>query len=200
MPAGSIAPAPAKTVDPAPATSAKTAGPASAPAAATEKPTLVKPAMIQDGQPQETDEERQFVELVNQERARRGLGKLTIDPLLIAVAREHSAEMRDKNYFNHVSPTQGIHTPMDRYLKAIHIRPGYACVGENLYWCSVTDVQRGHNAFMNSPTHRENLLFPRYEKIGVGIVKDARGEFWVTEMFLTNSDPQLVAKKVARSH
>jgi len=30
-------------------------------------------------------------------------------------------------------------------------------------------------------------LFPRFEKMGVGIQKNARGEFWVTEMYLTNS-------------
>ena len=46
---------------------------------------------------------------------------------------------------------------------------------------------------MNSPTHRENVLFPRYEKIGVGIVK--RGsEFWVTQMYLSTTDPVSVAK------
>jgi uncharacterized protein YkwD len=149
---------------------------------------------------QETSEERRFVELVNVERTRRGLNALTIEPLLIAVARDHSAEMRDKSYFNHTSPTAALRTPMDRYLTAVQIRPGYACVGENLYWCSMADVQRGHRAFMNSPTHRENLLFPRFDRIGVGIVKDARGQFWVTEMFLTNQDPQTTAKKLAREH
>ena len=147
---------------------------------------------------QETAEEKEFVDLVNQERTRRGLNALTIEPLLIAVARDHSAEMRDKSYFNHTSPTAALKTPMDRYLTAVQARPGYACVGENLYWCSVVDVQRGHKAFMNSPTHRENVLFARFEKIGVGIIKDARGQFWVTEMFLSNTDPQL--KSVARSH
>jgi uncharacterized protein YkwD len=149
--------------------------------------------------PASTDEETRFVELVNKERAKRGLSQLRIDATLILVAREHSAEMRDKAYFNHESPTVGIKTPLDRYLKAVTFRPTYACVGENLFWATVVDIQRGHQAFMNSPTHRENILFPRFEKIGVGIVKDAKGEFWVTQMFLTNTDPVSVAKnKMAR--
>jgi uncharacterized protein YkwD len=137
--------------------------------------------------PQHTPQEQRFLELTNRERVNRGLRPLTVDPLLITVARQHSREMMEKNYFDHVSPTPGYKTPMDRYLKALGTRPKYATVGENLYYCSVVDVERGHQAFMNSPSHRENVLFPRFEKMGVGIHKNARGEFWVTEMYLTNS-------------
>jgi uncharacterized protein YkwD len=60
-------------------------------------------------------------------------------------------------------------------------------VGENLYYSSVVDVTRGHQAFMRSPAHRENVLFARYEKIGVGIHRNGKGEFWVTQMFLSSS-------------
>jgi uncharacterized protein YkwD len=153
--------------------------------------------------PQPTAEEARYVDLVNRERARRGLGQLKIEPMLIAVARQHSAEMQNKAYFDHTSPTASLKTPMDRYLKAMSSRPVYACVGENLFWSnasnvsSVSDVQRGHTAFMDSPTHRENVLFPRFEKIGVGIVRNNRGEFWVTEMFLTNTDPVSQNERVA---
>jgi uncharacterized protein YkwD len=125
----------------------------------------------------------------------RGLSRLEIDPLLITVARRHSAEMRDRKYFDHNSPTVGIHTPMDRYRIAVRSLPNdYACVGENLFYCSVMDVQRGHNAFMTSPAHRENVLYSRFEKIGVGIVRGPGGQFWVTQMFLTNTPPESVAR------
>lgn len=182
------APAPAA---PAPATPAPAAPAQPAPAATKTAPSLSEYV--------ETDEERRFVELVNLERRKRGLNELTIEPLLIKVAREHSREMQEKAYFNHNSPTAELKTPMDRYLKAAYTRPEYACVGENLFYCSIVDVQRGHNAFMNSPTHRDNVLFPRYEKIGVGIVKNERGEFWVTQMFLTNTDPVSIAKHMAKN-
>lgn len=148
--------------------------------------------------PEATDEERRFVELTNRERLRRGMSELRIDPLLIAVAREHSAEMRDRDYFSHHSPSASLRTPMDRYLHAVAAaRPPYACVGENLFYCTISDVERGHRAFMNSPKHRENVLYPRFEKIGVGIVKDREGKFWVTQMFLTTTDAQSVAKKMS---
>ena len=145
--------------------------------------------------PVSTADERRFVELVNRERVRRGLSSLEIDPVLITVARRHSAEMRDRKYFDHNSPSVGIQTPMDRYRIAVRSLPNdYACVGENLFYCSVVDVQRGHNAFMTSPTHRENVLYPRFEKIGVGIVRGPGGQFWVTQMFLTNTPPESVAR------
>ena len=63
---------------------------------------------------------------------------------------------------------------MERYLKGLGARPNYACVGENLFYCSVVDVERGHQAFMNSPAHRENVLFPAFDRIGVGICRNSR--------------------------
>jgi uncharacterized protein YkwD len=169
----------------------KTAAPA--PASGTESGSAVR--REPGAAPVSTADERRFVELVNRERVQRGLSRLEIDPVLITVARRHSAEMRDRKYFDHNSPSAGIQTPMDRYRIAVRSLPNdYACVGENLFYCSVVDVQRGHNAFMTSPTHRENVLYPRFERIGVGIVRGPGGQFWVTQMFLTNTPPESVAR------
>jgi uncharacterized protein YkwD len=133
-----------------------------------------------------TSEEQEFLDRINDERDDRGLTRLKLDPLLVSVAREHSREMCDKEYFDHVSPTPGQRTPMQRYLRALPRRPPYACVGENLFYCSVVDVERGHRALMDSPGHRANILYPRFRHCGVGIYKSDSGQFWVTQMFLTN--------------
>jgi uncharacterized protein YkwD len=132
-----------------------------------------------------TPDEWRFLELINRERTTRRMPVLKPDALLVEVAREHSREMCEKNYFDHASPTPGIRTPMDRYLKAVRPRPPHACVGENLFYCSIVDVDRGHRAFMNSPGHRANILYAPFRRGGVGIYKNDAGEFWVTEMFLT---------------
>jgi len=132
--------------------------------------------------------ERQFLDLTNKERAQRGLQQLTIDPVLIETARKHSREMAEKRYFSHYSPTAGIATPMDRYLTEVRYQPSWLLVGENLFYCSMVGVDRGHNAFMNSPGHRANILEPRYERMGVGEYIDSNGEFWITEMFLAQTD------------
>lgn len=53
------------------------------------------------------DAEKQVFELVNQDRARAGLRPLQLDPRLSDVARGHSVDMRDHDFFGHVSPTTG---------------------------------------------------------------------------------------------
>jgi len=142
-------------------------------------------------------QEAEFVDRVNRERTSRGLNALTVDPLLIQDAREHSAEMCTLNYFDHRSPTSGMTMPMDRYLKALErtnqSTPAYVLVGENIYYCSVLNAQYSieyaHQSLMNSPGHRANILEPRFEKIGIGTYRNAKGEFWVTEAFLRDDAP-----------
>lgn len=144
-----------------------------------------------------TADEEEFVELVNGERSKRGLCTLTVDPLLVRTARAHSREMYAHDYFDHHSPTPGLSTPMDRYLSSLKDTgagtPDYLLVGENIYYCSISNdvynVDYGHRALMNSPGHRANILEPRFQKIGLGIYKNAKGEFWVTEMFSRDQNP-----------
>jgi hypothetical protein len=42
-----------------------------------------------------------------------------------------------------------------------------------------------HAAFMNSAGHRANILDSRLTEVGVGVVVDAKGRVWVTEVFRT---------------
>ena len=141
-------------------------------------------------------EEQEFIGKVNAERTGRGLNALTVDPLLVHTARAHSHEMCARDYFDHHSPTPGLTTPMDRYLQGLHDEGGSTpeslLIGENIYYCSVFNdiynVDYGHRALMDSPGHRANILEKRFTKIGLGVYRNARGEFWVTEMFSRDTD------------
>ncbi len=141
-------------------------------------------------------EEQEFIEKINAERTGRGLNALTVDPLLVHTARAHSREMCALDYFDHHSPTPGLTSPMDRYLKGLHdmggSTPESLLIGENIYYCSVFNdvynVDYGHRALMDSPGHRANILEKRFTKIGLGVYRSARGEFWVTEMFSRDSE------------
>lgn len=135
-----------------------------------------------------TAAESQFVALANAERHTRGLNDLTINPLLVQVARQHSKEMCEMGYFDHASPVADLASPMKRYIKALGYVPRWACVGENLFYCSIVDPSRGHKCLINSPKHRENMLDPRFEQIGVGAYISADGRFWVTQLFLAQKD------------
>lgn len=151
-------------------------------------PAGTRPAIVQSAPVLE----QQFIEKINAERTQRGLGALTVDPVLMRAAAEHSHEMCAQNYLDHHSPTPGMTTPMKRYLKTLMDtgadRPEALTVGENISYGSVPNNQYtadfGHKVFMNSPEHRANLLQPRYTKVGLGVCRNAKGEVWVTEMFL----------------
>ena len=132
--------------------------------------------------------EQRFVDLANMERRQRGLGTLSSNPLLVQVAREHSREMWVKNYFDHYSPTQELRTPMKRYLKSLGFTPTWAYLGENLFYCSIVDPDRGHQCFMQSPRHRDNIINEKFEQAGVGVFTSPDGQFWVTELFLAQID------------
>ena len=160
-------------------------------------PPVSRPATVRQTFPltlgtTEEHDEQSLIAAINAERTERGLDPLQPDRLLSGAARAHSREMCDLDYFDHYSPTAGLETPMARYLHALHDwgaeQPLSASVGENVFYCSATsavyNAAYAHQSLMNSPGHRANILEPRFTKVGVGLYRDGRGRFWVTEMFL----------------
>jgi uncharacterized protein YkwD len=132
--------------------------------------------------------ETQLSKLINAERAGRHLQLLAYDSRLAEVARAHSAEMRDKKYFSHESPTPRLQWPLNRYQEGMENTPHL--VAENIFqrWGGTPGVpadsaQQAHQAFMNSPGHKANILLPSATRVGIGVVADADGNVWVTEMF-----------------
>ncbi|MCY8658623.1 CAP domain-containing protein, partial [Bacillus spizizenii] len=71
--------------------------------------------------------EKKVVELTNAERQKQGLKPLQIDETLSKSARAKSQDMKDKNYFDHQSPTYG--SPFDM-MKSFGI--SYKTAGENI--------------------------------------------------------------------
>ena len=132
--------------------------------------------------------EQLIFRLVNQERVSRGLNELKWNDDLADVGRAHAAEMRDKKYFAHESPTRGLENPLDRYVEATGRTP--RLIAENIYraWGSHSflneqDLRTAHKALMDSPGHRENILLGSANSGGVGLVADSTGDIWLDEMF-----------------
>jgi uncharacterized protein YkwD len=111
-------------------------------------------------------EERLLV-LLNADRAKAHVGRVQPDDELAAVARSHSQDMADHNFFGHVSPTTG--TPEDR-LRRAHIS-GLLAYGENVVLAG--NAQGAHQSLMDSPGHRGNMLRAEYTEVGIGAVVDA---------------------------
>ncbi|WP_246258755.1 CAP domain-containing protein [Kroppenstedtia pulmonis] len=123
--------------------------------------------------------EWEVVELVNQERAKHNLKPLRADDKLSVVARMKSKDMAEKNYFSHDSPTYG--SPFDMMKKHGIL---FKSAAENIA-AGQTTAQQVVTGWMNSQGHRENILNPNFDTIGVGYVKGgSHGHYW-TQLFIT---------------
>ncbi|GAB6933805.1 CAP domain-containing protein [Calditerricola satsumensis] len=105
--------------------------------------------------------EQEVVNLVNAERAKVGLPPLAHDAQLSRIARIKAQDMYRNHYFSHYSPTYG--SPFDM-LKRFGV--SYAYAGENIAK-GYPDAQSVMAGWMGSAGHRQNILHPAYDRIGV---------------------------------
>ncbi|NMA24173.1 MAG: SafA/ExsA family spore coat assembly protein [Clostridiales bacterium] len=122
--------------------------------------------------------EQQVIDLVNKQRAARGLQQLKANWELCRVARFKSQDMIDKKYFSHQSPTYGSPFTM---MQSFGIR--FSNGGENIAYGQRTP-QEVMNSWMNSPGHRANILSATYNQIGCGVAKSSNGTYYWTQMFI----------------
>lgn len=110
--------------------------------------------------------------LVNQERARFGLGELAPRPLLRAVATRQANSMVVDDYFGHAAP--GGLSYRQRIFRAGYFRSPavYFAAGENIAWAAgVAATPRTIvDGWMASRSHRAEMLNPRFREAGVGVV------------------------------
>lgn len=109
-----------------------------------------------------------FVALINADRARVGRAPLVHRADLAEIALRHSLTMAAQNNLHHNAALTGQVS-------------NWRAVGENVGMGGSVRVL--HQAFMNSPMHRANILDRDYTEIGLGVTVDARGVMWVTEVF-----------------
>ncbi len=115
------------------------------------------------------EDEATYVANINAVRAANGLGPLRVDANMTAAARDWTVWMAENETLQHAGDiTTG--APSD-WLKA----------GEN--------VGRGGSvgavwdAFLNSSTHRANVLDPAYDTVGIGVAWTDDGRMYTTHRF-----------------
>lgn len=99
----------------------------------------------------------------NDVRADNGLNKLSINTSLNQAATSKAQDMAEKGYWSHTAPdgTQ----PWYWIEQAGY---NYQEAGENLAK-NFSTAQATIDAWMNSPTHRKNMLKPSYKEVGFGV-------------------------------
>ena len=146
-------------------------------------------------------------EFTNQERLNHGLSSLAFDSEITQVARGHSSDMAEREYFAHETP-EGL-TPTDRAEQK-----GYSCqkmVGLLIYSGLAENIFQGHlfdsyytingeitsyewnteeeiakitvDGWMNSPGHRENILTEIFDREGIGVKITEDHKVYVTQNF-----------------
>lgn len=121
-----------------------------------------------------------LVDLANDDRAMLGLPELTVNPVLVAAAQAKANDMAQKGYFSHTTP-EGY----DSWHWFKEVGYVYQYAGENLAvnFADSGDVQK---AWMNSTSHRDNIVNAKYTEIGIAT---AVGEYegkkvvFVVQMF-----------------
>ena len=123
--------------------------------------------------------EKGFTRKMNEERAKVGLAKVRLDPELSRVSRVHTGEMIRADLLHHATTAQLTSRVTN-----------WNVLGENVGVGST--VSTLHKAFMNSPSHKANILF-RYDFVGVGVAKKD-GRMWVTVTFSKGPNPGTTLK------
>ena len=114
-------------------------------------------------------EEDESIHLVNQARAFVGAQQLPTNIDLYFKAQSWSQRMSGEQRLYHSYLPDGV---------------GYCWrrLGENVgYGYSIRQV---HDAFMNSPGHRANILDRGFNRVGIGVTRDGAGRYWVVQEFM----------------
>ena len=113
--------------------------------------------------------EESFRSLMNAERVDHNRRRLKMQETLVAVAREQSADMAQAGSIFH-------NPELANDLGQV----SWSIAGENVGVGG--SVETLHEAFMNSPPHRKNIMRRSFKRVGVGVVT-ADGRIWVTVVF-----------------
>ncbi|MDO8508268.1 MAG: CAP domain-containing protein [Nanoarchaeota archaeon] len=122
--------------------------------------------------------ESDFLNLVNEERAKLGRGVLTYNDKLTKAGVLHAEDMIDKNYFSHTS------IDGRSFVQRINEQGyGYSAIGENIAYHSGTpSASKVFSMWKNSPGHYSNMISSKYTEMGLGVVYDGRRTIYVQDL------------------
>jgi uncharacterized protein YkwD len=139
-----------------------------------------------------------ILNLINTSRQQAGLAPFVSNPTLVKAAQAKADDMTKRGYFDHVDPdgTRGWQ---------LIGKNGYSynTAGENLAE-GFQDAESTMNAWMNSPTHKANIISPNFKETGVVVVPgvlNGRQTNFVVQMFADpmTGKPVTSVKPVAKS-
>lgn len=128
--------------------------------------------------------ERDAFQLINTERSLAGLPALKWSDKIAAVARLHSNNMAEQNFFSH----KGLDGLMvDERAEKLNMG-SWLAIGENIAFMKGYDnpVATAIEKWLNSQGHKKNLLNPDWTETAVGLAVTADGKYYFTQVFIRN--------------
>lgn len=140
--------------------------------------------------------ERRVAELVNQERAAKGLPPLKLINALSAAARYHAADMGSDDYFQHDSQDRSggtLQRVCGTFDRISLWYSDWSAAAENIA-AGYNSPEAAVAAWMNSEGHRGNILSPNYTEFGVGYYSGAGkfGAYWVQDFGARDASSPLI--------
>lgn len=130
-----------------------------------------------------------IVQLTNESRSSRSLPVLATNSLLEKAAFAKAKDILQKDYFAHINPEGK--EPWDFITEAGY---GYLYAGENLA-IGFKTAEGVHEALMESPTHRDNILNENFTEIGIAAVTgDFKGTAVTVVVEMFGSTPLSLTK------
>lgn len=125
--------------------------------------------------------ETRINQLVNDERTRLGLERMRVSQDLVDLARAHSLEMAKKERFSHRALDGMLVTQ-----RAARAGIDWVEIGENLarnrgFEDPAAEALEG---WMESDSHRANMLSPRFDECGAGVYRSKNGTVYITHIYL----------------
>lgn len=126
--------------------------------------------------------ERTALDLLNAKREERGLKPLAWSNKLLSVARLHSQNMAEYDFFSH----KGID---GKYVSDRADATGigdWESIGENIAFNRGFDdpVTKAVNLWLSSPSHFNNIMNPSWKETAIGIAIREDGSYYFTQVFI----------------
>jgi len=126
--------------------------------------------------------ERGAFEMINKKRVENGQTPLTWSDELAAVARVHSQNMAEFNFFSH----RGLDNKMVSDRADDQKLGRWRAIGENIAFNRGYDdpTAKAVALWLDSATHRRNLLSPDWKESAIGVAVTENGAYYFTQVFL----------------
>jgi uncharacterized protein YkwD len=129
-------------------------------------------------------DEKTLLELLNKEREKEKLPKLTVNAQLMKAARAHSENMAKQEKMAHELDGKNVGERVtDAGYEWRAVAENVAKAGAETGDPPAPPAADIHKGWMESKGHKDNILGEKYREVGISMVKSKKGTYYYTQVF-----------------